>query len=417
MKKMYIIPLVLIIGVVAYAITKVNNNPVEIVTIENNDLKQIDSITIGSQKWMRNNLNVVRFRNGDIIEQAKSKEQWKQAGLNKKPVWCYYLFDQKNSNENGILYNYYAVVDKRGLAPKGWQIPKIEDWKILITNLGDAKLACNQLKSLSGWKENKNGTNSSDFNAKAAGLIDRDGGFCCKGEIANWWSSTINESDDAWIIAIGSDHDDVGIGTAYKNAGISVRCIAESTEVSSIKIGNQLWMQSNLNVDYFRNGDKIFEAKTNEEWIKAGKEGKPAWCYYNNDRKTADKHGKHYNWFAVNDPRGLTPIGWRIPSDEDWSILEENLGGEKLAGKKIKTINEWLENGAGTNETKFYAYPSGGRSFDGIFDGLGWGCGWWTSLNYDTENALLRSVRFDDNEIHRGIVSKQSGMPIRCIKE
>lgn len=89
----------------------------------------------------------------------------------------------------------------------------------------------------------------------------------------------------------------------------------------------------------------------------------------------------------------------------------------KLAGKKIKTINDWLENGTGTNEAKFYAYPCGGRSFDGIFDGLGWGCGWWSSLNYDAENALLRSVRFDDNEIHRGIVSKQSGMPIRCIKE
>ena len=409
--------MILVIGGIVYALYRGKTNSVNIETDEKPVLQQIDSIIIGTQKWMRSNLNVIQFRNSDLIEQAKNKEQWKQAALNGTPVWCYYLFDENNSKENGILYNYYAVIDNRGLAPKGWQVPTIDDWKTLIENLGGEKLACNQLKSISGWKANKNGNNSSNFNAKASGLIDRDGGFCCRGEIANWWSITANESDDAWITAIGFDHDEVGIGTAYKTAGISIRCIAKTLEPSTIKIGKQVWIQSNLNVEYFRNGDKILEAKSNEEWIKAGKEGRPAWCYYNNDIRTADKHGKHYNWFAVNDSRGLAPNGWLIPSDEDWSTLEEFLGGEKIAGTKIKSSNNWVENRNGTNETKFTANPSGGRSYDGLFDGIGWGAGWWCSSSYDNENALLRSVRFDDNEIHRGIVSKQSGMPVRCIKK
>ena len=86
----------------------------------------------------------------------------------------------------------------------------------------------------------------------------------------------------------------------------------------SVKIDNQEWMAENLNIDKFRNGDRIPEVKINEEWEKAGNEKKPAWCFYDNDPANGEKYGKLYNWHAVNDPRGLAPEGWHVPSDEEW---------------------------------------------------------------------------------------------------
>ena len=84
---------------------------------------------------------------------------------------------------------------------------------------------------------------------------------------------------------------------------------------NDVKIGNQIWMVKNLNVETFRNGDHIHEAKTLEEWKIAGENQKPAFCYYNNDPKNGTIYGKLYNWYAVNDPRGLAPAGYHIPYD------------------------------------------------------------------------------------------------------
>jgi aspartate kinase len=86
-------------------------------------------------------------------------------------------------------------------------------------------------------------------------------------------------------------------------------------------------MVENLNVSNFRNGEAIPEAKTNEEWIKAGNEGKPAWCYYENRSENGRIYGKLYNWYALNDPRGLAPAGWSIPENNDWRTLVKNLKG------------------------------------------------------------------------------------------
>ena len=84
-----------------------------------------------------------------------------------------------------------------------------------------------------------------------------------------------------------------------------------------IKIATQVWATKNLDVNIFRNDDVIQEAKTNEEWMKAGNTGKPAWCYYGNNPQNSNKYGKLYNWFAVNDHSGLAPKGWYVPSDSE----------------------------------------------------------------------------------------------------
>ena len=109
----------------------------------------------------------------------------------------------------------------------------------------------------------------------------------------------------------------------------------------SIVIGKQVWMKSNLMVDRFRNGDPIPEARTEAEWQQAMQSGQPAWCHYDNNPDFDDVYGKLYNWHAVNDPRGLAPAGWHVPSDAEWTLLTAALGGSVTAGDKLKSGFGW----------------------------------------------------------------------------
>lgn len=95
----------------------------------------------------------------------------------------------------------------------------------------------------------------------------------------------------------------------------------QAQQYKSVTVGNQEWMSKNLEVTTFQNGDPIPQAKSEKEWVNADKKKQPAWCYYQNDKVYGEKYGIIYNWWAINDPRGLAPKGWRIPNDEDFSTL------------------------------------------------------------------------------------------------
>jgi uncharacterized protein (TIGR02145 family) len=104
--------------------------------------------------------------------------------------------------------------------------------------------------------------------------------------------------------------------------------ISNSSLAQDVTIGNQIWMTKNLNITTFRNGDVIPEAKTKQEWENAGSNGKPAYCYYNFDPQSGEEFGKLYNWFAVNDPRGIAPIGYHVASKEEFEIMISTLKGK-----------------------------------------------------------------------------------------
>ena len=112
-------------------------------------------------------------------------------------------------------------------------------------------------------------------------------------------------------------------------------------KAQEIKIGAQTWTTKNLDVSKFRNGEAIPLAKTNAEWALAGQNQQPAWCYYENKGENGIKYGKLYNWYAVNDPRGLAPSGYHIPTDAEWTILTDYLGGDSIAGAKMKSTSGW----------------------------------------------------------------------------
>jgi uncharacterized protein (TIGR02145 family) len=190
----------------------------------------------------------------------------------------------------------------------------------------------------------------------------------------------------------------------------------KSKDVGIVKIGTQKWAVANLNVSTFRNGDSIPEARTNKEWVAAGDAEKPAWCYYNNDPKIGQKYGKLYNWYAVNDPRGLAPAGWTLPSDADWAKLANFLGGPGAAGTKIKSNDRWNDGTDGTNETGFTGYPEGYRVENGSFQNVGSMGIWWST----TENNPLSA--FDhylsqSSSLSRSNSPKQRGESVRCLKQ
>jgi len=188
-----------------------------------------------------------------------------------------------------------------------------------------------------------------------------------------------------------------------------------------VTIGKQVWMSENLNVDKFRNGDPIPEAKTDEEWKKAGENGQPAWCYYKNNPDNGDRYGKLYNWYAVNDSRGLAPEGWKIPSDEDWSRLTDFLGGESVAGKKMKYTDFWADNdgesGNGTNESGFSGLPGGFRYGNGSFYGVGKDGSWWSSTETGTLIAWSRSLDYSVGNVYGYNYGKTFGFSVRCLRD
>ena len=145
---------------------------------------------------------------------------------------------------------------------------------------------------------------------------------------------------------------------------------------NEVQIGNQIWMTKNLNVSRYRNGDPIPQVTDPIQWnnLTTG-----AWCYYANNTANGKIYGKLYNWYAVNDPRGLAPIGWHVPSDTEWTILTSSLGGQFVAGGKMKSTTLWNSpNAAATNSSGFFGLP-GGYCYQGFSFPSGNTGHWWSS--------------------------------------
>jgi uncharacterized protein (TIGR02145 family) len=188
----------------------------------------------------------------------------------------------------------------------------------------------------------------------------------------------------------------------------------------TVKIGNQVWTNKNLNVATFRNGETIPQAKTDEEWSAASQNKKAAWCYYGNDPKNGTKYGKLYNWYAINDPRGLAPLGYHIPTDQEWTVLSNFLGGRDVAGKKMKSSSGWPRDNNGTNSSAFAGLPGGYRSYDGELHLIG-SLGHWWSASEDDESygmsAWFQSLGQFDIYVQRDSQEKGHGMSVRCVKD
>jgi uncharacterized protein (TIGR02145 family) len=161
----------------------------------------------------------------------------------------------------------------------------------------------------------------------------------------------------------------------------SKKIIMGKSIVETVTIGTQVWMKNNLSVLNFQNGDEIPIIKENKKWEKAGDKGLPACCLFNNDESKINTEGVLYNWFAISDPRGIMPEGFRVPTIEDWIKLALFIGGKKKVikdffrkkemylnvAKIIKSKEMWEDGGDGTDEFGLSVWPFGQRSSIGNF--------------------------------------------------
>ena len=191
-------------------------------------------------------------------------------------------------------------------------------------------------------------------------------------------------------------------------------------KAQDVTIGTQTWTSKNLNVSKYKNGDKIPQVQDAAVWVKLTT---GAWCYYENKAENGAKYGKLYNWYAVNDPRGLAPNGYHIPTDAECTILTDYLGGEEVAGKKMKSTSGWKtwnwnkNNGNGTNTSGFAGLPGGSRDLFGYLQHIGSYGHWWSSS--EGYNGFVFSLSLLNNYgcVFRGSKDKTYGLSVRCLKD
>jgi uncharacterized protein (TIGR02145 family) len=216
--------------------------------------------------------------------------------------------------------------------------------------------------------------------------------------------------------------------------------------IPDITIGNQVWMARNLDVDTFRNGDKLFHAKSSKDWDSSINHKIPAWAYYDNDSVKGKIYGRIYNRHVIFDPRGISPFGWRVPTNDDWDELKANLSEENE--RLIKSNNLWMKKDGAyeakiskhdfqINQAGFNALPGGfryGEKFwyskrdTGLFGHIGKIAIWWTAPSQEFKDTVFseldqisidkpRAIVYSSNKLQSFQYHRGDGFYIRCIKE
>ncbi|MEI7502681.1 MAG: fibrobacter succinogenes major paralogous domain-containing protein [Paludibacter sp.] len=186
----------------------------------------------------------------------------------------------------------------------------------------------------------------------------------------------------------------------------------------TVTIGTQTWMAENLKVTHFKDGTAIPNITDGNQWIGLTTAG---YCTYNNDSNNGIIYGNLYNWYSVNNIKNIAPDGWRVASDSEWTTLTTYLGGEGVAGGKIKEVgtNHWTTPNTGaTNESGFNCLPIGSRDCanNGLFYQNLKISDFWCLSEYSTANAWRRSIAYDNKTVYRSYTSKSLGQAVRCIK-
>ena len=204
----------------------------------------------------------------------------------------------------------------------------------------------------------------------------------------------------------------------------------EGSGYGIIKIGNQVWMTENLRVGSYNDGSGILtNLYETWEWASAG----PACCVYpygdidglNSEKEVVDAYGVLYNWACVTDPRGLCPDGFHVPTNDDWEELIDYLGGEDVAGGKLKSTRtepiehpRWDEPNTGATDGYFFhGLPGGFRSFMGWYDYLGYLAEWWSSTELDANFASVMNIYGDESSANLSNRDKNLGLSVRCVQD
>jgi len=378
-----------------------------------------DDVTIGSQVWTRCNLAVTTYRNGDSIPQVTNPTEWTSLTTG---AWCYYNNDPLTEPLYGKLYNWYAVNDPRGLAIDGYHIPTDDEFAVLSYYLGGDLVAGGRMKQTGTayWNTpNTDATNESGFTGLPGGRRNINGSYFYIGIYGYWWSSTEDSAFVAWSRYLDYNFGDAFRNLYFKRSGFSVRLVKGPAICTEVKIGYQTWSTCNLNVDRYSNGDIIPQVQDPTEWenLTTG-----AWCYYEDDALNGQVYGKLYNWYAVNDPRGLAPQGYKIPTYDEFVTLIDYLGGDTVAGGKLKEIGttHWASpNTNATNSSGFTALGGGAIQFNGISVGKFTDCNLWSSTSYPyvLNSTWILNLNYQSQSATLYAGGNTLGFSVRLIKK
>ena len=367
-----------------------------------------NTVTIGRQTWMAQNLNY-EVKNSSCVG---------------------------DSAENCAKYGrYYSWLLAKEVCPDGWRMPMQEDWDTLFVAVGGNNVAGKALRSQTGWFGNGNGQDAYGFSALPIRVADKDvivsrhgsPWMTKEGRNAFFWTFTEQDKDKAYAVYTLYYTDSASYGIIEKKSEFPLRCIkgeladgskkkmikAESLTDSrdgqtykTIEIGTQTWMAENLNY------------KTDSSF-----------CFNNADSNCV-KYGRYYNWATAMEGEGVCPAGWHLPSLVEWNVLIYALGGNDSAGKALKSVPGWNSVILGSDDYGFSALPAGNFSIDDKGDrkfkneDYSWRlsnyrfANYWSSTEYDDKRAYGINLYGSDNHVNLGTDDKiRSGKSIRCVKD
>jgi uncharacterized protein (TIGR02145 family) len=380
---------------------------------------------IGTQVWTGCNATVETYRDLTSIPQVTDNATW--AALT-TGAWCWYNNDPLNEPIYGKLYNWYAVAGiydaasladpslRKQFAPDGYRVPSDADWTILTDSLGGVTVAGGPLKEegYCHWNSpNINATNTSLFTGLPGGIRSTNGSYGYIGTIGNWWSSTENNTDNAWYRGLSYINSVASRNASDKTIALSVRFIKETCP--DVTIGDQVWTKCNLNVDRYRDGTLIPEITVAATWAAATS---GAWCYYNFDSANGPIYGKLYNAYAINDSRGLVPTGYHIPTVGEFETLKTTLGASTAGGqmKETGTTHWFAPNTGATNNSGFTGLGGGLITDNGFSQQIKIYGSFWTSSLYGSV-PLYYILRYNTQDLLQQGNSGNWGYSVRLIKD
>ncbi len=186
---------------------------------------------------------------------------------------------------------------------------------------------------------------------------------------------------------------------------------------NTVTIGTQVWMAENLKTTKYRDGTNIPNVTDNTAW---GNLTTGAYCDYSNTPSNSATYGRLYNWYAATNVHNIAPTGWHVPTDAEWTTLTTFLGGESVAGGKLKEIGTtyWASPNTGaTNETGFTALPGGYRDSSGTFYTIGSSGFWWSATESGATFAWYRNMFYNYSDVYRNYIYKELGFSVRCVRD
>lgn len=411
-----------------------SSEPAEGTLTDSRDGQTYRTVKIGNQVWMAENLNF---------------ETDSSYCYNDSAEYC---------AEYGRLYEWGAAMDA---CPSGWHLPDSTEWNTLFSAVGGKSTAGEVLKSTSGWVGNKgeatNGTDNYGFAALPAGFRDERGGlFSLEGGTAKFWSSTERSSDMATNIILYYYFD--VFEASGRHDAMSVRCLNDDTAVppssssskpvetssSSAKADGSEYDATANTLKDLRDG-KVYRTMQLgvQTWMAENLnfETKGSLCYHDSAEYCA-KYGRLYPWSVAMDSmgiwgangkgcgfgstcpskypvRGVCPSGWHVPTQMDWTVLFEEVGGSSIAGKVLKSISGWSGRGdnTGTDDFGFSALPAGHyTSVEGLDGKAGTVAFFASSTERDKNSSYYVYLDYKD-EARFSNCDETAGLSVRCVMD